>query len=134
MTMDTQEINDKYRKYLYGLTTYYKDPLPFVKGEGKWLTDASGRRYPPPVAEPPQQAARPAAWRNAPHAADQPQRTLQDHHLDPPCDASYVDDAGVLYCAAIGGWSQMGQLLSSGLRPAVVLSQPWILGERSTSY
>ena len=45
MTMNTQEINDKYRKYLYGLTTYYKDPLPFVKGEGKWLTDASGRRY-----------------------------------------------------------------------------------------
>src|SRR6185503_19058931 len=43
--MDTQEINDKYRKYLYGLTTYYKEPLPFVKGEGKWLTDASGRRY-----------------------------------------------------------------------------------------
>ena len=45
MTMDAREINDKYRKYLYGLTTYYKDPLPFVKGEGKWLTDASGRRY-----------------------------------------------------------------------------------------
>jgi 4-aminobutyrate aminotransferase-like enzyme len=43
--MDTKEINDKYRKYLYGLTTYYKEPLPFVKGEGKWLTDASGRRY-----------------------------------------------------------------------------------------
>ena len=41
MTMDTKEINEKYRKYLYGLTTYYKDPLPFVKGEGKWLTDAS---------------------------------------------------------------------------------------------
>jgi 4-aminobutyrate aminotransferase-like enzyme len=43
--MDTKEINDKYRKYLYGLTTYYKEPLPFVKGEGKWLTDAAGRRY-----------------------------------------------------------------------------------------
>ena len=43
--MDAREINDKYRKYLYGLTTYYKEPLPFVKGEGKWLTDASGRRY-----------------------------------------------------------------------------------------
>jgi 4-aminobutyrate aminotransferase-like enzyme len=43
--MDAQEIVDKYRKYLYGLTTYYKEPLPFVKGEGKWLTDASGRRY-----------------------------------------------------------------------------------------
>src|SRR5260221_13199595 len=43
--MDSNEIVDKYRKYLYGLTTYYKEPLPFVKGEGKWLTDASGRRY-----------------------------------------------------------------------------------------
>ena len=43
--MNANEINDKYRKYLYGLTTYYREPLPFVKGEGKWLTDASGRRY-----------------------------------------------------------------------------------------
>jgi 4-aminobutyrate aminotransferase-like enzyme len=43
--MNADQINDKYRKYLYGVTTYYKDPLPFVKGEGKWLTDASGRRY-----------------------------------------------------------------------------------------
>ena len=43
--MDAQEIVDKYRRYLYGVGTYYKEPLPFVKGEGKWLTDASGRRY-----------------------------------------------------------------------------------------
>ena len=34
------EIVDKYRKYLYGLSTYYKDPLPFVRGEGKWLYGA----------------------------------------------------------------------------------------------
>jgi 4-aminobutyrate aminotransferase-like enzyme len=43
--MDTREINEKYRKYLYGLTHYYKDPLPFVKGEGKWLFDSEGRKY-----------------------------------------------------------------------------------------
>jgi 4-aminobutyrate aminotransferase-like enzyme len=43
--MNAQEIVDKYRRYLYGLSTYYKEPLPFVKGEGKWLFDASGRRY-----------------------------------------------------------------------------------------
>jgi 4-aminobutyrate aminotransferase len=43
--MDAQEIVDKYRRYLYGLSTYYKEPLPFVKGEGKWLFDAGGRRY-----------------------------------------------------------------------------------------
>jgi 4-aminobutyrate aminotransferase-like enzyme len=39
------EIVEKYRKYLYGLNPYYKEPLPFVRGEGKWLTDADGRRY-----------------------------------------------------------------------------------------
>lgn len=43
--MERSEIVDKYRKYLYGLATYYKDPLPFVKGEGKWLYDADGRKY-----------------------------------------------------------------------------------------
>jgi 4-aminobutyrate aminotransferase-like enzyme len=43
--MDSQEIIEKYRRYLYGLATYYKEPLPFVKGEGKWLTDANGKRY-----------------------------------------------------------------------------------------
>ena len=43
--MDAQEIVQKYRQYLYGLNTYYSQPLPFVKGEGKWLIDASGRRY-----------------------------------------------------------------------------------------
>ena len=41
--MDAKEIVDKYRQYLYGLGTYYKEPLPFVKGEGKWLFDAAGR-------------------------------------------------------------------------------------------
>jgi 4-aminobutyrate aminotransferase-like enzyme len=39
------EIVEKYRKYLYGLNPYYKEPLPFVRGEGKWLHDADGRRY-----------------------------------------------------------------------------------------
>jgi len=39
------EINEKYRKYLYGLSPYYEEPLPFVRGEGKWLQDADGRRY-----------------------------------------------------------------------------------------
>jgi len=45
VSVDRAEIVEKYRKYLYGLTTYYKEPLPFVRGEGKWLFDASGRRY-----------------------------------------------------------------------------------------
>jgi 4-aminobutyrate aminotransferase len=39
------EIVEKYRKYLYGVSPYYKEPLPFVRGEGKWLQDADGRRY-----------------------------------------------------------------------------------------
>lgn len=39
------EIVEKYRQYLYGLSTYYKEPLPFVKGEGKWLFGADGKRY-----------------------------------------------------------------------------------------
>jgi 4-aminobutyrate aminotransferase len=39
------EIIEKYRKYLYGLNPYYKEPLPFVRGEGKWLYDADGKRY-----------------------------------------------------------------------------------------
>ena len=43
--MNRAEIVDKYRKYLYGVSTYYKEPLPFVRGEGKWLQDADGRRY-----------------------------------------------------------------------------------------
>jgi len=43
--MEPQEIVEKYRRYLYGLTTYYKEPLPFVRGEGKWLFDARGRKY-----------------------------------------------------------------------------------------
>src|SRR6185369_4286211 len=43
--MDQAEIVTKYRQYLYGLSTYYKDPLPFVKGEGKWLHGADGKKY-----------------------------------------------------------------------------------------
>jgi acetylornithine/succinyldiaminopimelate/putrescine aminotransferase len=40
-----KEINEKYRTYLYGLGTYYKEPLPFVRGEGKWLFGADGKQY-----------------------------------------------------------------------------------------
>ena len=43
--MEAKEIVEKYRSLLYGLGTYYKEPLPFVKGEGKWLFDANGRKY-----------------------------------------------------------------------------------------
>ena len=40
--MTRAEIVEKYRKYLYGVSTYYKEPLPFVRGEGKWLEDVDG--------------------------------------------------------------------------------------------
>jgi 4-aminobutyrate aminotransferase len=43
--MDRSEIVDKYRRYLYGLNTYYSEPLPLVKGEGKWLWDVDGKQY-----------------------------------------------------------------------------------------
>jgi 4-aminobutyrate aminotransferase-like enzyme len=43
--MDRKTIVDKYRTYLYGLGTYYKEPLPFVRGEGHALFDADGRKY-----------------------------------------------------------------------------------------
>jgi 4-aminobutyrate aminotransferase len=43
--MNSAEIVAKYREYLYGLGTYYKEPLPFVRGEGKWLYDADGKKY-----------------------------------------------------------------------------------------
>jgi 4-aminobutyrate aminotransferase len=39
------EIVEKYGRFLYGLSTYYKEPLPFVRGEGKWLFAADGTRY-----------------------------------------------------------------------------------------
>jgi 4-aminobutyrate aminotransferase-like enzyme len=39
------EIVAKHRQYLYGLTTYYKEPLPFARGEGKWLWDVAGKKY-----------------------------------------------------------------------------------------
>ncbi len=45
MTMDSATIVEKYGQYLYGLSTYYKQPLPFVRGEGKWLYAADGTRY-----------------------------------------------------------------------------------------
>jgi 4-aminobutyrate aminotransferase len=45
MAMERSEIVEKYRRYLYGLSTYYTDPLPLVKGEGKWLWGADGRKY-----------------------------------------------------------------------------------------
>jgi 4-aminobutyrate aminotransferase-like enzyme len=45
VNVDRAEIVDKYRRYLYGLSTYYREPLPFVRGEGKWLFDPEGRRY-----------------------------------------------------------------------------------------
>ena len=43
--MKTAEIVEKYRRHLYGLMTYYEQPLPFVKGEGSWLWDAEGKKY-----------------------------------------------------------------------------------------
>jgi 4-aminobutyrate aminotransferase len=43
--VNTSEINAKFRQYLYGLTTYYKEPMPFVRGEGKWLWDVEGQKY-----------------------------------------------------------------------------------------
>jgi 4-aminobutyrate aminotransferase len=43
--VNKDEIVAKYRQYLYGLGTYYKEPLPFVRGEGKFLFDADGKKY-----------------------------------------------------------------------------------------
>jgi 4-aminobutyrate aminotransferase len=43
--MDGKEIKAKYGRLLYGLGTYYKDPLALVRGEGKWLWDAEGKKY-----------------------------------------------------------------------------------------
>src|SRR5260221_1730625 len=43
--MNANEIRAKYKQYLYGLATYYKEALPLVRGEGKWLFDADGRKY-----------------------------------------------------------------------------------------
>jgi len=43
--MQREEINRRYREHLYGVMTYYKEPLPFVRGEGKWLFDPEGQRY-----------------------------------------------------------------------------------------
>src|SRR5258708_40053003 len=43
--MDSKEMIEKYRTLLYGLGTYYKEPIPFVRGEGKWLWDADGKKY-----------------------------------------------------------------------------------------
>ncbi len=43
--MNRTEIVEKFRQYLYGLTTYYSEPVPMVRGEGKWLWDADGKQY-----------------------------------------------------------------------------------------
>ena len=43
--MNKSEIVAKFRQYTYGLTTYYKEPLPFARGEGKWLWDVDGKKY-----------------------------------------------------------------------------------------
>jgi 4-aminobutyrate aminotransferase-like enzyme len=43
--MDRATINRKYSELLYGLATYYSEPLPFARGEGKWLYDVDGRKY-----------------------------------------------------------------------------------------
>src|SRR5215470_13777792 len=43
--MDRAAIVEKYKTFLYGVATYYKEPLPFVRGEGHWLFDADGRKY-----------------------------------------------------------------------------------------
>jgi 4-aminobutyrate aminotransferase-like enzyme len=43
--MNATEIRAKYKQYLYGLTTYYREALPLVRGEGKWLFDADGKKY-----------------------------------------------------------------------------------------
>jgi 4-aminobutyrate aminotransferase-like enzyme len=45
VSVERAEIVEKYRQYLYGLNPYYKEPLPFVRGEGKWLFDVDGKRY-----------------------------------------------------------------------------------------
>jgi 4-aminobutyrate aminotransferase-like enzyme len=44
-TMNANEIRAKYKQYLFGLATYYKEALPLVRGEGKWLFDVDGKRY-----------------------------------------------------------------------------------------
>ena len=43
--MNADEIRAKYKQYLYGVATYYKEALPLVRGEGKWLFDADGKKY-----------------------------------------------------------------------------------------
>ncbi len=43
--MNRAELNAKHKQYLYGLATYYSEPLPFVRGEGKWLWDDAGKQY-----------------------------------------------------------------------------------------
>jgi 4-aminobutyrate aminotransferase-like enzyme len=43
--MNANEIRAKYKQYLYGLATYYKEALPLVRGEGRWLFDADGKKY-----------------------------------------------------------------------------------------
>ncbi|HEY9723482.1 MAG TPA: aspartate aminotransferase family protein [Oscillatoriaceae cyanobacterium] len=44
--LSRQEIVAKHREYMLpSIGSHYKDPLPFVKGEGWTLTDADGKQY-----------------------------------------------------------------------------------------
>jgi len=43
--MDRATVNRKYSELLFGLSTYYSEALPFVRGEGKWLFDIDGNKY-----------------------------------------------------------------------------------------
>lgn len=45
-TLSRQEIVDMHREYMLpSIGQLYKEPLPFVKGEGFYLTDADGKQY-----------------------------------------------------------------------------------------
>lgn len=44
--MESREIIRKQKEYLIpSVATYYKEPLPLVRGEGQYLWDADGRQY-----------------------------------------------------------------------------------------
>ncbi len=44
--MNTQEILNKHDQYVFpSVITYYEEPLPFERGEGKYLYGVDGRRY-----------------------------------------------------------------------------------------
>ena len=75
--MDAKEIVDKYREHLYGLGTYYKEPLPFVRGEGKWLFDADGTEVPRLLRRHRDRVASATATRGWWAAIEKQARTLQ---------------------------------------------------------